>query len=181
MLADAPFELFSLSDFPSAIEVKETGNTFDENARLKAAGYAMQTGLFSIADDSGLEVEALAGSPGVFSARYGGADTSFEQKMARLLAELDKTGDSKRRARFVCVMAIADEEGGILFTSEGICKGRIASNPRGSGGFGYDPLFVPDGYEETFGELDEAIKQKISHRARAFTQIIPFLRDFIAI
>ncbi len=181
MLAGAPFDLFSLSDFPSVTEVEETGSTFDENARLKAADYAVQTGLLSLADDSGLEVEALDNGPGVFSARYGGADTNFAQKMAKLLAELEKTGDQTRRARFVCAIAIADDNGEILATSEGICEGRIASNPRGLGGFGYDPLFVPNGFDSTFAELDEAIKQKISHRARAFCQIIPFLQHFDAI
>ena len=101
--------------------------------------------------------------------------------MVKLLAELDTTGDAARRARFVCSIAIADVRGEILFTSEGICDGKIAPEPRGSGGFGYDPLFIPDGFDQTFGELPETIKQKISHRGRAFSQIIPFLRVFIAI
>ena len=178
MLAGVLFELFSLDDFPSVTEVEETGLTFDENARLKASGYARQTGLLALADDSGLEVEALDNRPGVLSARYGGRDTSFAEKMEKLLAELDKTGDVARRARFVCSMAIADASGEILFTSEGICNGTIASQPRGSGGFGYDPLFIPDGFDRTFGELNEAIKRKISHRARAFCEIMPFLRHF---
>ena len=181
MLASAPFDLLSLDDFPAAAEVEETGLTFDENARLKARGYALQTGLTALADDSGLEVEALDNNPGVFSARYGGPGTSFAQKMAKLLAELDKTGDTVRRAHFVCAMAIANGKGEVLFTSEGICEGKIAPDPRGSGGFGYDPLFIPEGFDRTFGELSEAIKREISHRARAFKQIIPFLRHFTAI
>jgi XTP/dITP diphosphohydrolase len=173
-----PLELFSLADFPNLSEVQETGETFDQNARLKASGYAVQTGLCALADDSGLEVAALENRPGVLSARYGGAGTSFAAKMAKLAAELDRTGDVDRRARFVCSMAISDINGRIVFTAKGICDGKIASEPRGKGGFGYDPLFIPDGFDLTFGELPEAVKQKISHRARAFEQIIPFLRDF---
>ena len=178
MLAGTRFELLSLNDLPAVTEVEETGLTFEENARLKASGYARQTGLLALADDSGLEVEALDNRPGVLSARYAGSGTSFAEKMEKLLAELDISGDVNRRARFVCSMAIADTSGEILFTSEGICNGRIASKPRGLGGFGYDPLFIPDGFDLTFGGLGEAIKQKISHRARAFCQIIPFLRHF---
>jgi XTP/dITP diphosphohydrolase len=178
LLSGVPLELLSLADFTAVAKVEETGLTYDENARLKASGYALQSGLPAIADDSGLEVEALDNRPGVFSARYGGTETSFAKKMALLLAELDKTGDEERRARFVCSMAIADANGEIIFTSKGICDGQIASEPRGKGGFGYDPLFIPAGFDRTFGELPEAIKRKISHRACAFAQIIPFLRDF---
>ena len=146
---------------------------------LKASGYAMQTGRMTLADDSGLEVEALGGRPGVLSARYGGP--TFDQKMSMLLNELDAIGDEARRARFVAAIAIADETGRILHAVEGICAGTIAAEPRGSGGFGYDPLFIPDGYDLTFGELPETIKREISHRGRAFSQIMPFLRGFFAI
>lgn len=181
MLSGVPCDLLSLSDFPDTTEVAETGTTFAENAAIKASGYALQSRQLSLADDSGIEVEALDGRPGIFSARYGGAGTGFAEKMEKLLTELSETGSQNRRARFVCAIAIANDSGEILFTSEGICKGTITSKPRGSGGFGYDPLFIPDGFDKTFGELDEAIKQKISHRAGAFCQIIPFLRDFIAV
>ena len=181
LLDGLPVSLQSLSNLDSFIEVEETGSTFVENARLKASGYAAQTGLPAIADDSGLEVEALDGRPGVLSARYGGPDASFAEKIEMLLGELDKTGDANRNARFVCSIAVADASGDILYTSEGICTGTIAATPRGILGFGYDPLFVPDGFDQTFGELPGAIKGKISHRFRAFEQIIPFLRDFIAI
>ncbi len=176
-----PFELLNLSDFPDCADVEETGATFAENAQLKASGYAMQTGLLSLADDSGLEVESLDGRPGVLSARYGGPDTNFTQKMDLLLTELNKTGDIIRSARFVCSIAVADSDGRILSTSEGICEGKISSIPYGSGGFGYDPIFIPEGYEQTFGELNERVKQKISHRFRAFEEIIPFLRHFEAV
>ena len=178
MLSDSTIELKSLADFGSIIEVDETGATFQENARLKASGYALQTRLPTLADDSGLEVESLNGRPGILSARYGG-DVSFGEKMSLLLAEIDATGDVERRARFVCSIAIADGEGNIVSSTEGICSGRIASKPTGSGGFGYDPIFVPDGYNDTFGELSETIKRQIGHRGRAFSKIMPYLRDFM--
>jgi XTP/dITP diphosphohydrolase len=180
LLDDLPFELVSLSEFKGIDEIEETGSTFAENAALKAVGYAMQARLLTLADDSGLEVQALGNRPGVYSARYGGADIGFDEKMARLLDELEKTGDERRRARFVCSIVIASADGQILHTASGICAGKIAEKPRGDGGFGYDPIFVPDGFDDTFGELSEPIKQQISHRAAAFREIIPFLRDFIA-
>ena len=176
-----PVALQSLSNIDAFTEVEETGTTFVENACLKASGYAIQTGLPAIADDSGLEVAALGGRPGVLSARYGGPGISFAEKTTLLLAEIEETGGSNREARFVCSIAIADADGIILHTTEGICPGKIAAAPRGNGGFGYDPVFVPDGFDLTFGELSSAIKGEISHRSRAFEQIKPFLRDFIAI
>ena len=181
LLDGLPVTLQSLRDLDAFTEVEETGATFVANARLKASGYAIQTGLPSIADDSGLEVAALDGRPGVLSARYGGPGTSFAKKMALLLDELGKTGGTNRNARFVCSIAVADADGSILHTTEGICTGKIAAAPRGNLGFGYDPLFIPDGFDLTFGELSGSIKGKISHRFKAFEQIIPFLRDFIAI
>ncbi len=180
LLADLPIKLIGLSDFDNVTEVEETGTTFIDNAKLKAIGYARQTDSFAIADDSGLEVDALDGRPGVLSARYGG-DVGFDKKMQLLLGEIDKSPNHSRAARFVCAIAIAAPDGTILHTTEGICPGNIAHEPRGNGGFGYDPLFVPEGFEETFGELSGTVKQKISHRARAFEQIMPFLRDFIAV
>lgn len=181
MLSGLPVEICGLGDFPGVVEVKETGSTFAENARLKAIGYALQTGLTSLADDSGLEVDALGGRPGVLSARYGGESTSFENKMKMLLSEIANVDFSDRSGQFSCAIAISDEKGGILFESKGICRGQIALSPIGSGGFGYDPIFVPDGYEQTFGELPGEIKRNISHRSHAFAQIMPFLRDFIAV
>ena len=180
-LAGSRYQLLGLDDFPDVAEIDETGLTFAENATLKAIGYARQTGHMALADDSGLEVEALDGRPGVLSARYGGPDTRFAEKMAILLAEMYETEASTRRARFVCSIAVASPEGDILSISEGVCTGMIADSPRGSGGFGYDPLFIPDGFDQTFGELPEAIKQTISHRFRAFEEIIPFLRRFKAV
>ncbi len=180
LLAELPLELIGLSEFDNITEVEETGSTFIDNAKLKAIGYARQTGSFAIADDSGLEVDALDRRPGVLSARYGG-DVGFGRKMQMLLAEMNDSVHHSRAARFVCAIAIAAPDGSTLHTTEGVCYGNIASEPRGNSGFGYDPLFIPDGFENTFGELSGAVKQTISHRARAFEQIMPFLRDFIAV
>lgn len=180
LLADLPFQLKSLNDFPSIIEPEESGATFAENAVIKARSYALQTKRWSLADDSGLEVEALGGAPGIFSARYAGENATDQERVVKLLRELNDRRDQKRFARFVCAMAISDENGDIRFLSEGVCDGKIALTPSGANGFGYDPIFVPDGFEQTFGELSDEIKQKISHRARATGEIIAFLRDFYA-
>jgi XTP/dITP diphosphohydrolase len=180
-LHELPVEAVGLDAFANVTEVEETGATFEENAELKAGQYAVQTGHVTLADDSGLEVEALDGQPGVLSARYGGVDMSFSDKISRLLAEIEKTGDVSRRACFVCAIAVADETGAIIYTATGKCSGIIAASPRGAGGFGYDPVFIPDGFSQTFGELNDAVKAKISHRARAFLQIMPFLRGFLDI
>lgn len=177
MIEDIPVEIVGLDSFADLTNIEETGDTFDENARLKAVGYARQTGLTALADDSGLEVDALDGRPGVLSARYGGVDTPFAEKINLLLGELAQTGDKERRARFVCSIAIAAQDGKILLSANGICNGRITQNPRGKQGFGYDPIFIPDGHEMTFGELSAPVKREISHRGKAFLQIMPFLRD----
>lgn len=180
-LADLPIDLKSLSDFPFACEVEETGETFAENAALKAREYARQTGLRALADDSGLEVAALNGAPGVFSARYAGEKADDREKVEKLLREINGTGRSNRAARFVCAMAIAGDSGDIEFTAEGFCDGTIIGEPRGANGFGYDPIFVPDGFAETFAELPASVKQKIGHRGQAAAKIIRYLRDFIAV
>ncbi|MEO7658658.1 MAG: RdgB/HAM1 family non-canonical purine NTP pyrophosphatase [Pyrinomonadaceae bacterium] len=181
LLGGLSLSLYSLADFPDIHEIPETGHRFRENACIKAAGYALQTGITSLADDSGLEVLALDGRPGIHSARYVGSDIPFSIKMEKLLGELASTGDVERRARFVCSIAVADAAGRILADTEGICDGKIAQAPRGNAGFGYDPIFIPDGYEQTFGELSDTIKQTISHRFRAFDQIFPFLQHFTAL
>jgi len=177
-LAALPVELFGLKHFENTFEPEETGATFIENAILKANSYAEQTGFWALSDDSGLEVEALNGAPGVFSARYAGENATDQERIVKLLDELTEKDDKSRRARFVCAMAIADETGEIKFLAEGTCDGKIALKPRGANGFGYDPIFVPDGYEQTFGELSSAIKGKISHRAQAIGKIMRFLRTF---
>src|SRR6185503_17228470 len=145
----------------------EDGVTYAENAIAKAQFYAAATGLLALADDSGLEVAALGGAPGVYSARYAGEGASDIDRRTLLLAELAKTNGGDRRARFVAAVAIADSSGEVLNVSEGICEGTITFEPRGNSGFGYDPLFVPNGYDQTFAELSDDVKNRISHRARA--------------
>jgi XTP/dITP diphosphohydrolase len=176
LLADLSFKLVGLAEFPDSAEVMETGDSFTANACLKAAGYASQTGLMALADDSGLEVAALGGAPGVLSARYGGSGASDAERMAKLLSELTVLPADKRSARFVSAVAIADREGQILKVSAGTCSGRIDFAPQGSGGFGYDPVFIPTGYHQTFAELEPAIKNQISHRAQALSGAREFLR-----
>ncbi|HEY8563655.1 MAG TPA: XTP/dITP diphosphatase [Pyrinomonadaceae bacterium] len=178
LLTDLPFEVCGLSGFENVTDVEETGATFEENAVLKATEYARQTGFWTLSDDSGLEVEALGGAPGVYSARYAGEAADDAARIEKLLGELAATGDAERRARFVCVMALADEKGAVKHLAEGVCEGVIARQARGVNGFGYDPIFVPDGYAATFGELSSAVKREISHRSRAIKKIIGFLRDF---
>lgn len=175
LLTSLPLRLRSLAEFPETTEVAETGTTFSENAVLKAKAYAEQTRIWALADDSGLEVEALGGAPGIFSARYGGETASDAERVELLLSQLSNSGANQRRARFVCVIAIADPLARIHNISRGECTGVIAHAPRGRNGFGYDPVFVPDGYEQTFGELTTEIKETISHRARASKAARAFL------
>lgn len=175
ILSDLPVALKSLHAFPHTTEVEETGETFADNASIKAAAYARQTGAWTLSDDSGLEVEALAGAPGVYSARYAGESASDRERIELLLSNLARTADALRRARFVCAVALADPAGRVIHLSEGVCEGRIIESPRGELGFGYDPVFVPEGYEQTFGELSSEVKQAISHRARALAATRAFL------
>jgi XTP/dITP diphosphohydrolase len=174
ILADSGWSFSSLAEFPSVGEAEENFVTYTENAIAKARFYALATGLCALADDSGLEVAALGGAPGVFSARYAGEHASDADRRALLLSELDKRG-ADRRARFVAVVAIATPDGEVFNVSEGICEGTIIFAPRGSGGFGYDPLFVPDGYDQTFAELPDSVKNRISHRGRALAKTREFL------
>lgn len=181
LLDGIDLHLKGLPDFPNVTEVDESGATFAENARLKATGYALQTRSWTLADDSGLVVDVLGGRPGVLSARYGGDGQDFAGKMAMLLDEIRASGEADQRARFICEIALSDMHGTVRFEARGVCEGTIAAGPLGSGGFGYDPIFIPDGFQSTFGELSGAIKHEISHRARAFAQIIPYLRDNMAV
>ena len=175
LLNEFPFALVTLNDFPAIEPVEETGKTFTENASLKAAGYARQVGLLTLADDSGLEVIALGNRPGVHSARYAGSGASDSDRIQKLLSELNGQEPSSRSARFCCSVAVADERGRILNVSTGVCEGRIISKPTGSRGFGYDPIFVPNGWEQTFAELSPETKNQISHRARALAGARDFL------
>ena len=175
ILEGSGWSFSSLQEFDHVGSAEENGVTYSENAIAKAQFYAAATGLVALADDSGLEVAALDGAPGVYSARYAGENASDADRRQLLLSELSKTSNTDRRARFVCVVAIADPAGTILNVSEGICNGTLTFAPRGDGGFGYDPLFIPDGYTQTFAELPETIKNRISHRALALVQTKQFL------
>ena len=177
LLSDFPLRLRLLGEFPDIVEAEETGETFAENAALKALHYSAHARLLTLSDDSGLAVDALGGAPGVYSARYAGREATYAERMSKLLGELDATGDAQRRARFVCVIAVADPSAGTLHTFEGECGGRIARAPRGTGGFGYDPLFIPDDYDKTFGELPSEVKHTLSHRARALQLAARHLRQ----
>jgi XTP/dITP diphosphohydrolase len=177
LLSDFPLRLRLLSEFEGVSEAEETGETFAENATIKALHYSARTGLLTLSDDSGLAVDALGGAPGVRSARYAGREATYAERMSRLLGELGATGDPSRRARFVCVIAVADPSAGTLHTFEGTCEGRLAPAPRGRGGFGYDPLFIPEGHQQTFGELPPEVKHALSHRARALRQAARHLRE----
>ena len=157
-----------LTAHPKISEITESGTSFEENAKLKAIAVSRELPGLIIADDSGLEVNALGGAPGIQSARYAGVNASNTERIAKLLrrlANVDPKGD-QRRARFRCVLAIA-RDGHVLAIFEGVVDGKIAERPRGSHGFGYDPIFIPDGFEETFAELPEQVKNNISHRAEA--------------
>ncbi|HEX8559965.1 MAG TPA: RdgB/HAM1 family non-canonical purine NTP pyrophosphatase [Pyrinomonadaceae bacterium] len=176
LLAGLPLRLRLLSEFGGVPEAEETGQTFAENAALKALHYSSRTGLLTLSDDSGLAVNALGGAPGVYSARYAGAGATYAERMAKLLGEIEAAGGGDRGARFVCVIALADPSAGTLETFEGVCEGRIADAPRGAGGFGYDPLFIPEGHDRTFAELPEEVKRSISHRARALALAARSLR-----
>lgn len=175
ILGDVPWCVRSLLEFERVGIATESGDTYSENAVAKAQFYAHATELCALADDSGLEVEVLGGAPGVFSARYAGVGASDADRRKLLLAELADVPKEERKARFVCVVAIARPDGAVLNISEGVCHGMIAFAPRGEGGFGYDPLFVPDGFEQTFAELADSIKNRISHRARALLGTREFL------
>lgn len=175
LLANLPFVISDLESFSSIQPVPENGETFIENASLKASGYAKQTGLLTMADDSGLEVDALNGAPGVLSARYGNEGASDAERTTRLLSELSQVRGAARTARFVSVIAIADGDGKTIHISTGTCEGRIAEAPHGTSGFGYDPVFIPDGFDRTFAELQTEVKNRISHRARALSDAAEFL------
>jgi XTP/dITP diphosphohydrolase len=162
------FELRDLTAYPEISEIVEGGKSFEENATLKAIAVSKELSGLVIADDSGLEVAALGGAPGIYSARYAGDKATDKENINRLLGELGRIGAQRnqRRARFRCVLALA-RNGQMLGTFEGIADGAIVDQPRGSRGFGYDPIFVPNGFGHTFAELPVELKNRISHRAQA--------------
>lgn len=175
---DLPVEALSLGDFPGVSLPPEVGLTFAENAAAKARHTAEATGLAALADDSGLEVDALGGRPGVYSARYAGEGASDQQRCQKLLAELRGVPAHRRGARFRCAAAYA-EPGGATLLAEGTCDGRIAERPAGAGGFGYDPVFIPQGRRRTMAQLSPAEKHAISHRGRAFRLLARAIREHL--
>lgn len=168
LLADLPFELLPASALEAPPEVEEDRDTLQGNARKKAKCFYRHTGLPSLADDTGLEVDALDGAPGVQTARFAGPDATPDDNKRRLLEVLEGVQD--RRARFRTVIALVDEEGTVR-TFEGTCEGTITTKPRGRGGFGYDPLFLPDGHTQTFAEMSPEAKNEISHRRKALNAL----------
>ncbi len=168
-----------LGDVGIGSDVDETGATFEENAILKAQAYARASGLLTLADDSGLEVDALDGRPGVHTARYGGVGLDSAQRYRLLLEQLAAVPMAARRARFRCVVALAQGEQ-LWGTASGVVEGQIAFEPAGKGGFGYDPVFYLPQYERTMAQLPAAVKNQISHRARALQALLPLLRSALA-
>jgi len=181
LLRDLPVKLLSadeVADVPS--EIREDGTTFVENAAQKARAVARAARAFAIADDSGLEVPALDGEPGVLSARYAGPEATDADNNRKLLDRMHALPDKSRRARFRCAVALASPDGEILLATEGSCEGRILREPRGDGGFGYDPLFLVPGQGKTFAELGETVKNRISHRAEAVRAMRHALDEMMA-
>ncbi|MBU0567081.1 XTP/dITP diphosphatase [bacterium] len=179
LLGDLKIHLTSLDDHPGLPSPVEDGESFRENAVKKAKVVASLTRKIAIADDSGLEVEALDGKPGVRSARFGGEGLSDEGRAEKLLSLLKDIPSSNRKAAFKCVVAIVDPQGNVR-TTKGKCSGIIGFEPKGENGFGYDPIFIPEEYEKTMAELSPEIKNKISHRAKAFAQAKKILEEMIA-
>jgi XTP/dITP diphosphohydrolase len=173
LLAGLPIELVTLADIPAVEPPVETGRTFAENARLKADFYARHSGLVTIAEDSGLEIDALGGAPGVHSARFGGDDSTYPEKFAIIYRMLSEVSGAGSPARFVCAVAVS-AEGRILFETRGTVEGTIAPAPAGTGGFGYDPIFYYPPFGTTLAQAGER-KSEVSHRGEAFRQ----LRDWI--
>ena len=171
------FMVRDLGVHPDVPEIRESGTSFEENAKLKALAASRQLPALVIADDSGLEVDALGGAPGIYSARYAGANATEKDKIDKLLRELARVRatEDRRRARFRCVVALA-RNGNLLGTFEGIVEGSIADEVRGDSGLGYDPIFIPERLKQTFGELPTEVKNTISHRAKAICALADRLR-----
>ena len=174
LLDGADIEVVGLEQFPGIEPPEETGTTFEENAALKARYYTAATGLPAIAEDSGLEIDALDGQPGVESARFAGADSSYPEKFARLYAMLDQAGGRDTAARFVCAVALADGDQ-IRFAARGTVEGRIAPEPSGAHGFGYDPIFFYPPEGRTLADVSDATKRAVSHRGAAFRALRAWL------
>ena len=173
LLAHLPLDI---KPQPTDLNVEETGSSFAENARIKATAVAQATGHWALADDSGLSVLALNGAPGVHSARYANND---EARIARLLHELEQAQCTDRRAQFTAALAVADPNGKIRLEVEGECPGTILDKPRGNSGFGYDPVFYLPELDQTFAEMEKAVKNRVGHRGRAFSNLEPQLSQLL--
>ena len=179
LLEGLPIEITFPADEGLLLDVDETGETFEENACLKAVAFAHASGMLTLADDSGLEVDALEGRPGVRSARYAGPGATDVDRYEKLLTELAGVPGSDRRARFRCVIAIAGVDG-VVCIADGTCEGSIGRSPRGEFGFGYDPVFLVDGFDgRTLAELEPEVKNRISHRAEAARALRPKLAKLL--
>lgn len=175
LLAPYGIPLLSVADFPSAQEVEEDGHTFQENAEKKASQTARALKHWAIGEDSGLQVDALGGGPGIYSARFSGPDATDDSNNALLIQKLQNIPATQRGAGYICHVAVADPDGRIRLNVEATCRGCIGEEPRGQNGFGYDPYFMIREYHRSFGELSPVVKQSLSHRARAFERLIPQL------
>ncbi|MCK4894441.1 MAG: RdgB/HAM1 family non-canonical purine NTP pyrophosphatase [Calditrichia bacterium] len=177
ILQEIPAQFLSLQNFPDIPPIEETGSTFQENALLKARTVYKHTSLLTLADDSGLEVEALRGAPGIYSARFAGTERDYAANNLKLLESLKEIPDQQRNAQFRCVVGIVGPNTEQVV--EGVVRGRIIREMLGGGGFGYDPLFIPDGFTETFAEMGEELKNRISHRAVAFQKARFYLENLV--
>jgi XTP/dITP diphosphohydrolase len=180
LLADLPIEIVTPNVINLTLEVEETGSTYRENAGLKARAFAEQSGMVAIADDSGLELEALQGAPGIFSARYSRAPGATDADRRRYLLEKLSGVPRPWKARFYCLIAVA-QPGGPMYFSEGACPGEIVPEERGSGGFGYDPIFLLPELGLTMAELDGAVKNRFSHRGRAVRAAVPIIQQVLSL
>ena len=174
-LKTTPLNLHDLTEYPDISVPFESGSSYEENATIKARHYARESGIWALADDSGLEVSALNGAPGVKSARFGGDHALDSDRVDLLLSRISNVPMAQRQATFVCVIVIAEPSGCLLHIAEGRCHGKLSMSPAGESGFGYDPIFIPDGYDQTFGAISPTSKNKISHRALALASAREFL------
>ena len=173
-------ELRSLTAYPEIPQIREVGATYADNAAAKARAAALRMGLVALADDSGIEVDALGGAPGVHSARFLGASAADCERNTRILFLLEGVPEERRTARYRAAIAVARPDGTVR-VFDGICEGRIAVAPRGTAGFGYDPIFLPEGSEQTIAEIPPEAKNRISHRARALRAAEPYLREVLGL
>ena len=175
LLATIGFTVVPVTEFPEIPEVEEDGDTFAANAAKKATEVARALNQWVIGEDSGLMVDALKGAPGIYSARYSGEGATDERNNEKLIRELADVPDDKRGAGYLCSVALSNPTGEVRIAAEGTCRGRIQHEPSGSGGFGYDPYFLIPEFHRTFADLSPLVKQKLSHRARAFAKFLPQL------